>query len=156
MQIIKLIKHLYHLQVIRYLFSAGTATLVDVGSYHVSLNYFLGGDTHTTIYGVTVLTTSVAFAIGASFGLVTNFIITKYFVFSKSNIAGHIQFFRYVTVAILVIAANFALTGFLYTVTPHFKYFETVDRGVSAITIGFLSFTVHRVFSFQIKPTDQT
>jgi putative flippase GtrA len=82
-----------------------------------------------------------------SSGLVTNFGISRLWVFTESELSGHHQFIRFILVALVVLIANYFFMYFLIRVL---EWYPTIARGVSAITIGLFSFLAHKTFSFKI------
>ncbi len=139
---------LYHNKVIRYFFAAGTATVVDVLMYFVTLHFVLHKQDLSIAPGLVVGGTSLALVVSYTCGLVTNFVITKYFVFTESELRGRTQFTRFVLVAILVLFANYLMMSFLIKVL---HIFPTPARAISALSIGVFSFTAHKFFSFKIS-----
>lgn len=141
--IIKLLK----LKALRYLIAAGIATIVDITVYYLVLNKVLQkNDLHigTIILGAP----GVSLAVSYSCGLITNFSITKLFVFKESDLRTRYQFFRFAIVALAVLFANY---GFMKFLIDALNLYPTLSRAISAICIGVLSFIIHKAFSFQIK-----
>ena len=54
--------------------------------------------------------------------------------------------------ALGVLALNYGLMTFLI---KHFEWYPTIARAVSAVSIGALSFVVHKTFSFKVSNTDE-
>ena len=133
-------------KVIRYFFSAGMATGVDVTAYFMCYNYiFLKTD--QDIFNLIVLSAPTAsLAISYSLGLMTNFLITKYMVFTESDLRGIHQLMRYIIVAILILILNYLLMSFLIS---GLEWYPTISRIISAVSIGFLSFVIHKLYSFR-------
>jgi putative flippase GtrA len=146
-----LIKSLLGNKVIRYFFSAGTATVVDVGIYFTTYNYILK-KTDIPFMGPIVLTAPMlSLVISYSCGLFTNFTITRALVFSDSDLRGRHQLFRFVQVALLVLFLNYLFMKFL---VQGLEWFPTISRIISALTIGVLSYVFHKHYSFGKKKTD--
>lgn len=132
---------------VRYLISGGTATGVDVVSFFIILNYILHQN-NITIGHMEVGAHIVALCISFSLGLSTNFLITKYFVFSESNIRGREQFLRYVMVAAITFVGNYFMMKLLVDV---FQLWPTMARLIAVGTIAVLSYRLHKVFTFKVK-----
>ena len=139
---------LYNNKVVRYFFAAGTATLVDVSVYFITLHYFLHKQNLHLSESVVIGAPSVSLFVSYSSGLVTNFLITKYFVFAESELKGRTQFTRFVAVALVVLFANYLFMSFLIKVM---HIFPTPARAISALSIGVFSFTAHKFFSFRMR-----
>lgn len=139
----KVLKHRF----IRYFFSAGTATAVDIFTYFVTFNMILKKQ---PIHFLESMISAPIFSliVSYSFGLVTNFIITKYFVFQESDLRGRYQLVRYLMVAGVIFAANYFLMKFLM---DFIGVFPTPSRIVSAAVVAVCSFYMHKFFTFRIK-----
>jgi putative flippase GtrA len=72
-------------------------------------------------------------------------------VFTNSDLKTWHQFLRFVLVALGVLALNYGVMTFLI---KHFEWYPTIARAVSAISIGALSFMVHKTFSFRVSNTE--
>lgn len=132
---------------VRYLISGGTATGVDVVSFFIMFNYILNKENlqlgHMQV-GAHIASLCVSFTLG----LITNFLITKYFVFNESNIRGREQFLRYVLVAAITFAGNYFMMKLLVDV---FAIWPTLARLIAVGTIAVLSYRLHKVFTFKVK-----
>ncbi|MFI5220062.1 MAG: GtrA family protein [Bacteroidia bacterium] len=143
-----MIKKLFEFKLIRYGVSASAGTFVDVAMYFIAFNYiFQKSDIHIFDFLV-VSAPSAALGISYTCGLFTNFIITKYYVFTESDLRGHHQLMRYILIAILVLILNYGLMTFLI---KGLNWYPTPSRAFSAITIGFVSFIFHKTFSFRVN-----
>lgn len=139
---------LYNQKVIRYFFAAGTATVVDVCVYKFMLDFVLHRQPIYLTEQLVLAAITVSICVSYSCGLITNFLITKYFVFHESEVKGRSQFGRFVMVAGVVFIANYLATKAL---TEYLDWYPTIARAVSAVTIGVFSFTAHKAFSFRMS-----
>jgi putative flippase GtrA len=138
---------LYNSKAIRYLITAGVATVVDVIVYFSVFNFlFHKEDLH--IAALTIGAPSASLVFSFACGLFTNFMLTRHFVFTTSELKSSVQFGRFVLVAVAVFISNYYLMNFLIKVLD---WYPTIARGFSAVTIGVLSFITHKAFSFKIK-----
>ncbi|MBK9319248.1 MAG: GtrA family protein [Bacteroidetes bacterium] len=140
------LKPLLKSKIIRYLISAGLATWVDVVVYFVSFNYLYKKEDIDIFGFYTVSAPTASLILSYTIGLLTNFTLTKFLVFKESELETHKQLFRYVMVAILVLILNYFLMSFLIR---QLEWYPTLARAVSAVSIGVLSFVVHKSFSFK-------
>lgn len=148
---IELVKTLLRNKVVRYFFSAGTATVVDVSVYFTTYNYILR-KTDIPFVGPFVLTAPMlSLVISYSCGLFTNFFITRAMVFTESNLRGRKQLFRFIQVALLVLFMNYLFMKFLVQVL---EWYPTISRVVSALSIGVMSYLFHKHYSFKGKKQD--
>jgi len=135
------------IKAVRYFFAAGIATLVDVLMYYVIYNFVLHQQPFEAWGWLVLKAPTFALICSYSSGLVTNFGISRIWVFTESELKGHHQFFRFILVALVVLVANYFFMYFLIRVLD---WYPTVSRGISAITIGLFSFLAHKTFSFKI------
>jgi len=142
----------YHNKVLRYFFAAGFATVVDVFIYFLMLHYVLEKQDFELAVGYVVGAPSISLIVSYSCGLVTNFTITKYFVFAESELRGRTQFGRFVLVAAIVLVANYFFMNFLIKVVG---IYPTPSRAMSALSIGIFSFLAHKLFSFKVGNKNQ-
>ncbi|MBS1765164.1 MAG: GtrA family protein [Bacteroidetes bacterium] len=148
---IKFTVRILNLKVVRYFFSAASATVVDVGIYFLAFNYlFHKEDLQFSFYTFSAPTASLA--LSYTCGLMTNFFLTKNLVFKESDLKGHHQFLRFVLVAIGVLFLNYILMNFLIR---QMQWYPTIARAFSAVSIGVLSFIVHKTFSFRVSNTEE-
>jgi len=133
-------------RIFRYFISAGLATWVDVVVYFLAFNYLYEKTDIVFSEGIVIASTTASLVMSYTAGLITNFTLTKMLVFKESDLQTHQQLFRYVLVALLVLALNWLMMRFLIR---SLEWYPTVARGTSAILIGVLSFSIHKVFSFR-------
>lgn len=144
----ELIKTLLELKVVRYFFSGVTATLVDVCTYFIAFN-FLFKKMDIPVYESYVLTAPTAsLMLSFSCGLITSFLLTKYFVFTESDLKSHHQFMRFILVAFMVFVLNYFLMRILIR---QFHWFPTIARAFASVSIAIISFFSHRFFTFKVN-----
>lgn len=141
-----LLQKLLSTRIFRYFISAGLATWVDVVVYFLAFNYLYEKTDIVFAKGVVVASTTASLIMSYTAGLITNFTLTKMLVFKESDLQTHKQLFRYVLVALLVLALNWVLMRFLIR---SLDWYPTLARGASAVLVGVLSFSIHKVFSFR-------
>lgn len=141
-----MIRALINNRVVRYFFSAGTATGVDVLTYFITFNYIFMKMDITFFEQFVISAATLSLMISYSAGLVTNFIITKFIVFTNSDLRSIHQFMRYLLVAFLVLVMNYLLMSLLI---KGLDWYPTIARLFSAISIGFMSYMIHKVYSFK-------
>lgn len=132
---------------VRYILSGGIATGVDVFTFFIMINYIL--QKNDLVFGRVHISAHIAaLCVSFSLGLITNFLITKYFVFNESNIKGREQFLRYILVAAITFVGNYFMMKILVEV---FNVWPTFARLIAVGTIAVLSFRLHKVFTFKVK-----
>jgi len=134
-------------QVLRFVFSAGMGFLVDIAVFSLLYHNWLIQKKYS-IFSFPVRNYYVSFSISFFLGVLTNFLITRYFVFSESSLPPYKQFFRFVLVATIGYFANLALlTFFIQTLNID----PLIARPSSALTLFFFSYFVHKFFSFSLS-----
>jgi putative flippase GtrA len=140
-------KKLIDSKVFRYFISAGIATWVDITVYFLAFNYIYQKMDIDFFGMITITAPTASLILSYTMGLITNFTITKFMVFKESELETYKQLFRYILVAMVVLVLNYFLMNFLIG-TLH--WYPTIARAVSAVSVGLLSFVVHKTFSFKV------
>jgi putative flippase GtrA len=141
------IDSLWQQRVVRYFFAAATATVVDVFVFWFVFNKVLHQNNHDLLGMMVLKAPTLSLICGFSCGLITNFTITKFFVFNQSEAKTRWQLLRFIMVAVVVLVCNYYFMWFL---TAQLKWYATISRAVSAVTVGIFSFTAHKFFSFKL------
>lgn len=136
-------------EVVRFFLSAGVGFLVDTLVYFLVYNYLFNKH-GVTIYGHRMKGVTASLVISFSCQVITNFLITKYLVFSESDLKSRKQFFRFSLVAVLGFIANLLLLKLLVG----FDVYAPLARILAAVSLGAASYFVHKFFSFKIKKHD--
>jgi putative flippase GtrA len=137
-------------QFLRFIISAGAGFLVDVGSYYLFYHNLFKRDTYRIInYSVSnyILSLSISFFLG----VIVNFLITRYMVFSESKLQPTQQFLRFSSVAFIGFFANLAI---LKVMVVYLHMYPPVARPAAALSLFFASFFIHKLFSFNLKLRD--
>ena len=140
-------KKAYQNKAIRYIFSGGTATLVDVSVFFMIYNFVLHQQDFVYEH-IRIASHVIALCVSFLMGLSTNFLITKYFVFSESALRGRDQFARYLIVAAITFVGNYFMMKMLVEV---FGVWPTAARLMAVATIALLSYRLHKAFTFKVK-----
>jgi putative flippase GtrA len=143
-----MIKKLLQNKIIRYFFSAGIATGVDVSVYFIAFNFIYQKQDVHLFHWVALSAPTASLALSYTCGLITNFLITKYLVFTESDLRGIHQLARYVMVAMLILVLNYFMMSFLIKVL---EWYPTISRIVSAVSVGMISFVIHKFYSFKVS-----
>ncbi|WP_158827878.1 GtrA family protein [Mucilaginibacter lacusdianchii] len=140
-------QHLLKNKFVRFLFSAGSGFLVDIAAFFV-LDRFVFTQNQYNILGHQ--TGNHALSLGVSFflGVVVNFLITRYLVFSESRLPFSKQFMRFGLVAFVGYFANLEV---LKLFIRYLHLAPPVARITAALSLFFASFFIHKVFSFNLS-----
>jgi len=134
-------------EVARFVLSAGAGFLVDIGLYSIFLDFLLTQKSYQ-ILNAKVTNYQVAFTVSFFLGVLVNFLMTKYVVFSASKLAPFKQFLRFFSVAIVGYFANLGVIEFLVKDLNMNPY---IARPSAALSLFFASFFIHKVFSFSLS-----
>jgi len=132
--------------IVRFVFSAGLGFLVDISAFYLFYHNFLVQKTYHIVF-VTVRNSTLSLALSFFMGVVVNFLITKYFVFSQSKSSSLKQFMRFVSVAIIGFFANLAI---LKVFIQDLDMYPPVARPLAALSLFFASYFIHKFFSFSL------
>jgi len=134
-------------QVIRFILSAGAGFLVDICTFYLFYHNLLVQKVYY-ILTFPVRNSTVSLALSFFLGVLVNFIITRYFVFSESKSPPYKQFFRFITVATIGFFANLLILKFFI---QDVHLYPPVARPIAALSLFFASFFVHKLFSFSLS-----
>lgn len=144
---INLGKKLLNNHVIRFVFSAGMGFLVDISAFYLFYHNFLAQKTYN-IFSFTVRNSTLSLAISFFMGVLVNFLITKYFVFTQSKTSPYKQFFRFALVASVGFFANLAV---LKVFIQDLQMYPPLARPLAALSLFFASYFIHKFFSFSLS-----
>lgn len=134
-------------EIIRFVLSAGVGFLVDVSIFYLFYHNLLTQKTYN-IFGMTVRNSSLSLAMSFFIGVMVNFLMTKYIVFTQSTLAPYKQFLRFCTVAVVGFFANlYVLKFFIQTL----GFYPPIARPTAALSLFFCSFFIHKFFSFNLS-----
>lgn len=134
-------------QVARFILSAGVGFAVDISSYYLFYNK-LFTDKRYNVLGLGVSRYVLSLALSFFLGVMVNFLITKFLVFSESTLTPGKQFIRFVSVATLGFFANLGILAFL---VKQLNMNPPIARPAAALSLFFASFFVHKFFSFNLS-----
>lgn len=137
-------------KIVKFFMSAGIAALVDFLVYTVIINFFISSST-VHFSGRVFKAHEFALFISYSVGVVVNFTLTKFAVFTASTLKNRQQFSRFVLIAFIGFYANYGLLIFFVEVCG---LLPTISRIVSALSLAFASYYVHSFFTFRINRND--
>lgn len=133
-------------QVVRFIFSAGVGFLVDIFAFYLFYKNLFEQPTYQ-VYTYTVDNYTLSLAISFFMGVVVNFLITRYMVFTESTSSSVKQFTRFCAVATIGFFANLIIINFFIRVVG---MYPPLARIATALSLFFASFFVHKFFSFSI------
>ena len=134
-------------KIIRFFLSAGVAGLVDIFIYTMIINFVIY---HQTVKIGTKQVSAHEFTLMISYtsGVIVNFFMTKFVVFTESTRRGRHQFVRFFSIAIIGFFASYGLLRFF---VEYCHILPTFSRILTALVLGFLGYYVHKTFTFNVR-----
>jgi putative flippase GtrA len=131
----------------RFIFSAGSGFAVDMIAFYI-FDKFVFTAKDYLIFGHQTSNHALALGISFTLGVLVNFLITRYLVFSESRLPFSQQFLRFGLVAFVGYFANLEVLK-LFIKYLHFD--PTAARVTAALSLFFASFFIHKLFSFNLS-----
>ena len=129
----------------RYAVCGGSNMLLDIFIYYVSYNFILHKqilDLGFIAFKPHIAALWMAFCVSFPVG----FLLSRYVVFTKSELRGSIQLFRY----ILIVAVNLVLNyAFLKTLVEYMNFYPTIARIFTTCILVTFSFLSQKHFTFK-------
>ena len=138
-------KKLVPISTFRYAVCGGSNMLLDIFIYYVSYNFILHKqilDLGFIAFKPHIAALWMAFVVSFPVG----FLLSKYVVFTKSELRGRVQLFRY----LLIVGVNLILNyAFLKTLVEYMNFYPTIARVFTTIIIVTFSFLSQKHFTFK-------
>ncbi len=135
------------LQTFRYLACGGSNTVLDIVIYFISYNFILHKEP-VHIAGITIASHIFAFIMSFSVSFPLGFALSKYVVFTESNLRGRVQLFRYALLVSSCILLNYV---FLKLFVEYFHFFPTPSKTLTTAIVAVFSYISQRNFTFKVK-----
>lgn len=142
------------LRIVRYVLSAGTATVADVLVFAGLIYLVLERDEYV-VGPLRFNTHDWALIFSYTTGVIVHFLGSKLFVFNESTAQTQVQFSRFLIVAVVVYFANRLLLDWLLEVfigqwpATDKKLLEVTARAIAIVSVGMASFLTHKYFTFR-------
>jgi putative flippase GtrA len=134
-------------QTFRYLACGGSNTVLDLVVYFVSYNFILDkAPVHAM--GITISSHIAAFLMSFSISFPLGFALSKYVVFTESNLKGRVQLFRYAVLVASCIMLNYV---FLKLFVEYCHFFPTPSKALTTAIVAVFSYISQRNFTFKVK-----
>ena len=140
------------IQTFRYAVSGGSVTVLGLLSYFIAYNFFLEDDI-VHFFGLTMTKYIAAYAISFCISFPVGFFLSKFVVFSESQLKGRIQLFRYGILQGLNIIINYSL---LHLFAGYFGFWATPSQTITTVIIAVFSYFFQRNISFKTKKNTDT
>jgi putative flippase GtrA len=135
------------LQTFRYLACGGGNTLLDIILYYIMYNFVLHQqDVH--LPSLTISSPIAALFMAMSITFPTGFLLSKYIVFSESNLRGRIQLFRYFMQVAACLLLNYL---FMKLFVEYLHIYPTISKIITTFFVVCFSYLTQKKFTFKVK-----
>jgi len=135
------------LQTFRYLACGGGNTLLDIFLYFIMYNFVLAKHAvHLPFLTITPHIAALFMALAITFP--TGFLLSKYIVFSESNLRGRTQLFRYFMLVSACILLNYV---FMKVFVEFFHIYPTISKILTTFFVVCFSYLTQKKFTFKVK-----
>ncbi len=131
----------------RYLISGGFTVFSGIVFYYIIYNFILHKQ-DIRFYNFLITAPIAALFIESIVTFCVGFTLNKYLVFTKSDLRGRIQLFRYATVYGTNILLNYALMKIM---VEGFLFYPTIAKAIITILLAVFSYFSQKYFSFRVK-----
>jgi putative flippase GtrA len=146
-------RKLMNLQTFRYAAAGGGNTLLGLIIYYISYKYIFAGEIFDLGFyafkghiAALIVSFCVTFPVG--------FFLSKYVVFSDSNMRGKVQLFRYLMICLFNFVLNYIL---LKIFVEKFHIYPTVAQLITIAIVVVFSYVAQRNYSFRVgADTDES
>ena len=135
------------LSTFRYLVSGGFTVSSGIVFYYAIYNFILHQQ-DIRLFNLLITAPIAALFIESMVTFCVGFTLNKYLVFTKSDLKGRIQLFRYATVYSTNILLNYALIKIM---VEGFLFYPTVAKAIITILLAVFSYFSQKYFTFRVK-----
>ncbi|MGN7823028.1 GtrA family protein [Chitinophaga sp. 22536] len=136
-------------QTFRYLACGGGNTAMDIFLYFICYNFVLQKEmVHLPFIDISAHIAALFMSMAVTFP--TGFLLSKYVVFSDSNIRGRVQLFRYFLLVGICILLNYF---FMKLFVDKLHFYPTVGKIFTTALVVTFSYLTQKKFTFKVKQT---
>jgi len=138
------------LQTFRYLACGGGNTMLDIFLYFICYNFILQKQmVHLPFVEMTPHIAALFMSLAVTFP--SGFLLSKYIVFSDSNLRGRIQLIRYFLLVGVCIILNYV---FMKLFVDHLHFYPTIGKICTTAIVVCFSYLTQKKFTFKVKQAD--
>lgn len=137
-------------QTFRYLACGGGNTALDICLYFVSFHFILK-ETDVVLPFFTMQAHIAALFMSLAVTFPTGFLLSKYIVFSESNLRGRVQLVRYFMLVGTCICLNY---GFMKLFVDYLNIYPTPAKILTTCFVVIFSYLTQKKFTFKVKVVD--
>jgi putative flippase GtrA len=136
------------LQTFRYLACGGGNTALDIFLYFICYNFILQKQVvHLPFVDMTPHIAALFMSLAVTFP--TGFLLSKYIVFTESNLRGRVQLIRYFVLVGACILLNYA---FMKLFVDQLNFYPTIGKICTTAFVVCFSYLTQKKFTFKVKP----
>ena len=135
------------LQTFKYLACGGSTAVLDLVIYFISYN-FVFDKMPIHVLGMTIPAHISAFMVSFTVSFPMGFILSKFVVFTTSELRGRQQLFRYGLTVLSCIGLNYL---FLKLFVDGFGWYATPSKAMTTLVVAVYSYYTQQYFSFKVK-----
>ncbi|WPQ64965.1 GtrA family protein [Chitinophaga sancti] len=145
-------------QTFRYLACGGGNTVLDICLYYISYHYILGGGNDlipppdVVLPFITIQAHIAALFMALAVTFPTGFLLSKYIVFSESNLRGRVQLIRYFMMVGTCLLLNY---GFMKLFVDYLHFYPTPSKILTTCFVVIFSYLAQKRFTFKVKVAEQ-
>ncbi|WP_316792408.1 GtrA family protein [Pedobacter frigoris] len=135
----------------RYIVSGGSTALCGIVFYYIAYNWILhqrNVQVDFPFLPKLITAHSLALVISTFASFVWGFTLNKYLIFTKSNLKGRVQIFRYAAVMGVNLGLNFAMLKYM---VEGLHFYPTISQAFITITLSLCSYFLQKHFTFKVK-----
>lgn len=134
-------------QTFRYLACGGGNTVLDIALYSICYNLVLHKQiVHLGPIDMSAHIAALFMAMAVTFP--TGFLLSKYVVFSESNLRGRVQLFRYFMLVGICILLNYL---FMKIFVDQLHFYPTIGKIFTTALVVIFSYLTQKKFTFKVK-----
>lgn len=142
-------KKLMPIQTFRYAACGGANVVLDITLYFISYNYILKKhDFNLGFYAFKPYTAAILMAFCVTFPV--GFLLSKYVVWTQSNIRGHVQLFRYFLLVMFCLLLNYV---FIKLFVEVMGFYPTIAKSLTTVIVVIFSYLSQKYFTFKVAQT---
>jgi putative flippase GtrA len=142
-----LFRRIMPIQTFRYAACGGMNVALDITLYFLSYHYIFNAE--VVSFGFVSFEPYVAaFLFSFCITFPTGFLLSKYIVWTRSNLKGRIQFLRYFMLVVTNVILNYL---FLKVFIEFFDFFPTIAKVATTVILVIISYLTNKHFTFKVK-----
>ncbi len=145
-------RRLMPLQTFRYAACGGFNTALDIFVFFLTYNYLFkkqNVDLGRLVMSPHIASFAAAFLVTFPIG----FYLSRYVVFTSSNLRGRVQLFRYFLLVMACIALNYT---FIKIFVEQLHIYPTISKILTTVIVVTFSYFTQKHFTFKTKPRSRT